>query len=156
MLYTSYQNKLIVEFDFKNGFRYYFTQYKSSFTLISKPNLVGFFFEDCRLFLVVEKMKENLKRIKWNVRRELTFLYDLTLECLLFLLFAREGFGWDFWERKLIHIYTHINIHIHIHIYTYTHTHLYTYTHKHTYIYTYTYTYTYTYIFSSHLRPKNV
>ena len=61
-----------------------------------------FFFEDCRLFLVTEKMKENLKRIKWNVRRELTFLYDLRLECLLFLLFAREGFGWDFWERKLI------------------------------------------------------
>ena len=47
-------------------------------------------------------MKENLKRIKWNVRRELTFLYDLRLECLLFLLFAKEGFGWDFWERKLI------------------------------------------------------
>ena len=60
------------------------------------------FFEDCRLFLVAEKMKENLKRIKWNVRRELTFLYDLRLECLLFLLFAREGFGWDFWERKFI------------------------------------------------------
>ena len=107
-----------------------------------------FFSENCRLFLVVEKMKENLKRIKWNVRRELTFLYDLRLECLLFLLFAREGFGWDFWERKLIHINIHIHTHKHTHTHTYTliHIHLYTYTYTYTLIHIHIYTYTHTHI----------
>ena len=121
-----------------------------------------FFLKTVSSFLVAEKMKENLKRIKWNVRMELTFLYDLRLESLLFLLFAREGFGWDFWERKFIHIYTHTHTYIytytliHIHIYTYTLIHIHIYTYTHTHIHLYTYTYIYTYIFSSRLRPQNV